>query len=87
MNFKQCELPLDSASTNSIAKSRSRTEQSRAALVKSIYRTTKQVVEFLRLDSDYLLRKARSKGSAYRNDRYIAVPAGHNKWELFQRCK
>jgi hypothetical protein len=85
--FKQCELHLFSVPKNGGVKSSSETIHSRSVGVKSIYQTTKQVVDRLGLENDYLLRKARSNGGAYRSDRYIAVPAGHNKWELFQRCK
>jgi hypothetical protein len=81
------QLDLFQAPKNCGVKFSSGTIHSRSVGVKSIYQTTKQVVDRLGLDNDYLLRKARSNGGAYRSDRYIAVPAGHNKWELFQRCK
>ena len=86
-NFKQCELPLVLVTKNPSPKGENKTDRRHSTMAEQTYRTTKQVVELLGLESDYLLRKARSNGSAYRSNRHIAVPAGHNKWEVFRRCK
>lgn len=87
MFSKQCELSLFSVSKNSSLKSVTSLSGKGSSVARPRYKTTKEVVELLGLENDYLLRKARSNGSSYRSDRYIAVPAGHNKWELFKLCK
>ena len=84
MNFTQFELPLFLAPENSDSKGHSRVGQPRSKVAQSTYRTTKQVVKLLELDSDYFLLKSRSHGSGYCNDRYIAVSAGRNKWKLYE---
>jgi hypothetical protein len=82
MSFAQCELPLfvlkSSAQPSKPAAPRRETAE-------KVYWTTSKVVQLLSLRSPSSLYKARDKGSAYRSDRYIAVPAGHNRWEVFRR--
>ena len=82
MISEQLKLSLNSATISTSYKT-----SSKLSLNQSIYRTTKEAVKILGLERDYLLLKARSNGSSYRSDRYIVVPAGRNKWELFKLCK
>ena len=82
--FEQLEVRLDYALRNPNSMGKSLRGQSQSKVAQSIYRTTKQVVNLLELDSDYFLLKSRSHGNGYCNDRYIAVSAGRNKWKLYE---
>jgi hypothetical protein len=87
MSFQQCELPLLLATKNHALDSQTKSVSKRSRGKLPRFKTTKEAVQALNLESDYMLRKARSHGSAYRSDRYIAVPAGRNKWEIFHQRK
>lgn len=82
MKFQQCELHLFDAPRNMRSSSR---VVRRQGDTKPQYLTTNEVVERLKLDSPYPLRRSRANGSAYRSDRYVVVPAGRNRWELFRQ--
>jgi hypothetical protein len=83
--FEQCELRLFPTIKNAATSSPKVARRQRVE-AKPRHWTTDEVVERLKLESPYQLRKSRANGSAYRSDRYVAVPAGRNRWELFQRC-
>jgi hypothetical protein len=78
----QRELPLFVLSKNP-----REVKPSRKACTPRIYWTTRETIEILELSNPYFLRKAKDFNSAYRSDEYIAVSAGRNKWEIFQRYK
>jgi hypothetical protein len=82
--FQQCELKFE-AQDPSVSPTAKGASRGKRVDTKPRYLTTNEVVERLKLDSPYPLRKSRSNGSAYRSDRYVAVPAGHNRWELFRQ--
>ncbi len=85
---EQCELLISELPQNLVLSNSVKgpvRRQGCDSKIKPKYLTTNDVVERLRLDSPYPLRKSRSNGCAYRSDRYIAVPVGRNRWELFQK--
>jgi hypothetical protein len=86
MMFQQCELPLFELPQNLLtSRSSNRVARKRGVNARPQYLTTNEVVERLKLDSPYPLRRSRANGSAYRSDRYVVVPAGRNRWELFRQ--
>jgi hypothetical protein len=85
MIVQQCELPLFVMPRNKVVPT-SRVQRRRSSVSNIRYWTTNEVIQLLNLDSPYFLRKAKANRSAYRSDRYVAVPAGRNRWELFKRC-
>lgn len=85
MKFQQCELQLFGAPQDTRNVSRSSSVARRRGETKTQYLTTNEVVERLKLDSPYALRRSRANGSAYRSDRYVVVPAGRDQWELFRQ--
>jgi hypothetical protein len=87
MTFHQCELPLLLASKRHALEGKTKPRANRAARKLPRYRTTKEIVQLLNLNSDYMLRKAKNRGNAYRGGDYIAVPSGRNKWEIFRQLK
>jgi hypothetical protein len=82
MYFAQRELPLFCLQSPAQVLKPAAPQQETA---EREYWTTSKVVQLLSLNSPSSLYKARDRGSAYRSDRYIAVPAGHNRWEIFRR--
>jgi hypothetical protein len=86
MMLEQCELRLFGLPQNvTTLPTSNKVARKQAVDTKSRYLTTNEVVERLKLDSPYLLRKSRANASAYRSDRYVVVPAGRNRWELFRQ--
>jgi hypothetical protein len=86
MVFEQYALPVFGLSENPRLQPTRPVERIREISKKPEYWTTDQVVSLLKLNSAYPLHKAKRNREAYRSDRYIAVPAGRNRWELFKRC-
>jgi hypothetical protein len=86
MTFAQYALPLFELSDNSRSWPTSPAKPIREVSEEREYWTTDQVVSLLKLKSAYPLHKAKRSRESYRSDRYIAVPAGRNRWELFKRC-
>jgi hypothetical protein len=85
MTFQQCVLPLEVAQNLISSRGSNGVARRPGADTKPQYLTTNEVVERLKLDSPYPLRRSRANGSAYRSDRYVVVPAGRNRWELFRQ--
>jgi hypothetical protein len=51
------------------------------------YRTTDEIIDFLRIENRTPLDIARRSSSGYyRCDQYVVSYVGRNKWELFNRC-
>jgi hypothetical protein len=85
MFLEQYELPLFVLPKRSSGQALGEAARGQTSTEK-VYCTTSRVVQLLKLRNASSLYQARNNGSAYRNDRYIAVPAGHNRWEVFRRC-
>jgi hypothetical protein len=83
--FQQCELPLFTLPQNTQTATSPRVPRRRSVVDRIRYWTTNEVIQLLNLDSPYALRKSKANGGAYRSDRYVAIPAGRNRWELFKR--
>jgi hypothetical protein len=84
--FQQCELRLSGLPQNvTTLPTSNKVARRRGVDIKSRYLTTNEVVALLKLTSSSPLLRARANGSAYRTDRYVVVPAGRNRWELFRQ--
>ncbi len=85
MTFHQCEFKFELPQKVQTSPSSNKLAPGQGVDAKSLYLTTNEVVALLKLDSPYPLRRSRANGSTYRNDRYVVVPAGRNRWELFRQ--
>jgi hypothetical protein len=79
MVSQQCELPLCALPKFPPCRSRQPDRNPKRHL------TTKEVVELFGLENDYLLRKAKDRGQPYRENEYLAIAVGRNRWELFRQ--